>query len=546
MFALVGLKLVMYHRPLAVLMPRDRLEIAFEHHRAGRLRQAEAEYRALLEEQPGHPDAAHWLGVLTYQAGRPDEATPLFEQAASARPLDAAFQYNLGQAYLACARFNEAIQSFERAEAIDPRRAEIPMAGGLARLARKAPGDAEAAVALFERARSAGLDSPELHQHRGVALLMAGRPAEAIAACRTALQKKPDFAEAYHALALAHRLEGDVPGARQWLQTALEVDPASAKACHDLGVLEAETGRFQEAEALFRRAIELRPDYASAHQGLGAVLRHTGRHSEATLASVQAVRASRRAAGQSVAPLSASSAIGELEQRLAPSAEAANLHFRLALMLNLPPPPQVPAPALTDLFDRYAERFDEHLRGKLAYRVPELLAEAVAATHPTRPLDTLDLGCGTGLCGMLLRPMAGLLCGVDLSPAMIEKSRARGVYDRLEVAEIIDAMRRAPGSFDLIVAADVFIYVGDLVPAFEAAVTALRPGGLLAFSVEAGEGDRFQLHSTTRRFNHSKPYLQRLARMYGLAEESFTPITVRVEAGQPAAGYLVVLRAPRE
>src|SRR5256885_7102352 len=119
-----------------------------------------------------------------------------------------------------------------------------------------------------------------------------------------------------------------------------------------------------------------------------------------------------------------------------------NLHSPAAPPTKTPPPPLVPPAAVAGLFDKYAENFDQHLQGKLEYRAPELLVDAIAATKPQKPLDILDLGCGTGLCGPLLRPMASTLCGVDLSPAMIEKCKARGVYDRLELCELVQALRQ--------------------------------------------------------------------------------------------------------
>jgi predicted TPR repeat methyltransferase len=170
-------------------------------------------------------------------------------------------------------------------------------------------------------------------------------------------------------------------------------------------------------------------------------------------------------------------------------------------------------------------------------------------------LDVLDLGCGTGLCGPLLRPMARSLAGVDLSPVMVERSKARGVYDRVSAIDLLEALRSASAAYDLLVAADVLIYFGDLAPVFEPAAAALRPGGLFAFSVEAlpadsgaagagGTGDRFQLRPTTRRFAHAEPYLRRLAGIFGLAVVRLDPITVRTEAGQPVAGFLVLLKSP--
>ncbi len=175
-----------------------------------------------------------------------------------------------------------------------------------------------------------------------------------------------------------------------------------------------------------------------------------------------------------------------------------------------------------------------------------MIAFAVAATRPQKRLDILDLGCGTGLCGPLLRPIAGTLCGVDLSPAMIEKAKARGVYDRLEVCDLVQALRKMPRSFDLLVAADVLIYFGDMMPTFEAAAEALRPGGLFAFTVESGNVDRYELEQKTRRYVHSKSYLQRLASMFGFKEESFEEIVIRMNAGVPVAGYLVLLRLPSD
>jgi predicted TPR repeat methyltransferase len=240
-----------------------------------------------------------------------------------------------------------------------------------------------------------------------------------------------------------------------------------------------------------------------------------------------------------------------MEQRLN-DPKAATFHHSLAALAGVFPSAQVPTSSVADLFERYAERFDDHLRGTLRYGVPELLADAVAAAltsdskgrsdEPNRRLDVFDLGCGTGLCGPLLRPMAATLVGVDLSPAMIERARGRGAYDRLEVGELTDALRKSPRAWDLLAAADVVIYTGDLSPFFEAAGAALRPGGLLAFSVEAGGGDRYYLQAASRRYAHSEPYLRRLASIHGFDVVAFNPIPIRLEKGKPVPGYLLVLR----
>jgi len=525
-------------------MPRDSLQIALEHHRAGRLQEAEKAYRRVLAESPQNVDAAHWLGVLILQSGRPTDALPLLEKAQAARPHDAAFASNLAQAYLHCGRRDDAVVMFDRAVSLDPQ-PQVLLSAALARIARQNPGDAEAAVVLLTKAQAAGLGSAELHQPLGLALLLANRIEEAVKECQLACEMQPQNPEAFHNLAAALARKGETANARLCLAQALELNPNYARACFALAVMEAEADRLVEAEALFRAAISMKPDSPAAYQALGSVLAKMGQQNEALDAKQAAAVAAR---GQPPGTQSISESIAQFEKRLARSPEAAKLHMLLAVKANLAPPKQLPPGSITSLFDRYAGYFEEHLRGKLQYRLPETIADTIMAYYiqhpPRRPPDVLDLGCGTGICGELLRPRAGSLAGIDASPEMIRKSRQRAVYDRLEVGDLVDAMRRQPRAFDLLIAADVLIYIGDLLPTFEAAAQSLRPGGLFVFSVEACEGDRFRMDMLTRRFTHSKPYLQNTAAICGFEQIRLEPVTIRVEAHQPVHGYLALLRLP--
>lgn len=525
-------------------MPQDAFQIALEHHRGGRLREAEAGYRSVLERDPRHADAAHWVGVLLTQAGQPESAVPLLERAVSARPNDAAFVHNLAHAYLNCGRPDDAIAAFDRAVDLASDRPEALVAAAVARLARRAPDDADAALTLLKRAQLEGLGSAPLHQYLGVALLMTGRVDEAIAECAAAIERDPEYAEAHYHLGVAQRQKGNVNEALQSMRRAVELQPEYVRACQNLAVLEAEVGRLPEAEALLRRVITLKPDARDAHQTLGLLLQRTGRYSDATVEFVLAMRAGR---GEIPRPKHfdrTSAAVAEMERKLTTSGDAAALHFRLATQADILPPAQVPAASVSNLFDRYADLFDEHLLGKLEYRAPELIADAIKARNPGSALDVLDLGCGTGLCGPLLRPIARTLAGVDLSPAMIDKARQRGVYDQLEAKDILDALRVSRGAWDLLVAADVLMYLGDLTPAFEAAAAALRPGGRFAFTVERCEGDRYRLGKQTHRFAHSKPYVEHLSRIFGFETETIEEVDVRKEAGKAVRGLLAVLRLP--
>jgi len=522
-------------------MPQDLAQIALENHRAGRVALAEAEYRAALKADPKNADALHWLGVLNVQAGAPAAAVPLLERAVEQRPQDPAIVHNLAQAYLHTHRFDEAIRAFERASTLDSNQPQTLFGLAMAHMARKAPDAPSKAIFYFKQAENAGLNSPDLHLNRGIALLVTDRLDEAIESLKKTIGMRGDWALAYYHMSVAYRKKGDLSQTRNWLAATLQIEPENAAAWHALGVLEAEAGHLDEAEALFRGAISVRPKYEAAYTALASILEHRGKKDEGRKVLEDAQQAMRATDAKADARSSAD-AIADYDRKLTLSAENAQGQFALAVKFNLAAPTTLPPDTVVDLFDRYADRFDEHLRGKLEYRVPELIAEAAARGKPDRPMDVLDLGCGTGLCGMLLKPMAELVWGIDLSPLMIAKSKARGVYDHLECGDVVQVMQSITQQFDLVVAGDVFIYVGDLTPVFTQIVRHLRPGGRVIASIEAGVGDRYQMGKKSLRYSHSRPYLQRIASMFGFEEEACDPITVRMESNKPVEGYLWTIR----
>ena len=246
--------------------------------------------------------------------------------------------------------------------------------------------------------------------------------------------------------------------------------------------------------------------------------------------------------------------IGSAEEWI-PGAYGPNVYEQLTLSLDAELIAALEAGEGTDLsasyfralFDRYADRFDQDLVGKLGYTAPELLRSAVDRVAPAAAgLRILDLGCGTGLAGVAFKPLASLLAGVDLSPRMVEKARQRRLYDELTVGDVVEAMERAPGGWDLLVAADVLVYIGDLVPVFAAAARALPPGGYFAATVErlpgepaAPAGATFAL-GPTRRYAHSEPYVRVTAEAAGFLIRLMEPCSPRREKGIPVPGLLFV------
>lgn len=219
--------------------------------------------------------------------------------------------------------------------------------------------------------------------------------------------------------------------------------------------------------------------------------------------------------------------------------DRAGAALKLQLTGALAPQPAPPSAFVETLFDQYAETFDQALVGTLGYRAPALLFEAIRAAAPGRRFArALDLGCGTGLMGERLRPIAGDLEGHDISAAMLAKARRRTIYDRL-VKSDLQELELPAETFDLIAAADVFMYVGALDRVFGMVARALAPGGLFAFSVETFDGStNFSLRET-RRWAHSGSYVESHIAENGLHLLSIDEAVIRRDREELVAGLIV-------
>jgi predicted TPR repeat methyltransferase len=321
---------------------------------------------------------------------------------------------------------------------------------------------------------------------------------------------------------------GDAAAAARAFQHALALAPAHAEAHFRLGLAWRDLQRLDAAAACYRRAIGLRPDYVEAHNNLGSVLQMQGQLPEA-LASYRQAVALQPAFGQPYLNL------GRLCVALGDTANAAAAFqtaidrgidvdsFRhLSNALAGATTAAAPAGYTRTLFDGFADDFDRRLVDELGYRLPAVLAARIKALQPGNNLRVLDLGCGTGLCGSHLAGSCSSLTGIDLSPAMLAKARARQLYDVLVEQDIAGWLRTAPAAaFDVVIAADVLIYIGELNEIFGAVARALAPGGLFLFSIELVAGEDFRLQ-TSGRYAHAPDYIRRLAATTGLGEvESF-------------------------
>jgi predicted TPR repeat methyltransferase len=277
-------------------------------------------------------------------------------------------------------------------------------------------------------------------------------------------------------------------------------------------------GDLAAAADLLLQAIDLAPGFASAWFTLGDIREQLGERE-------QAIAAFRKAQAS------------DPEDR-----HGASLRLMLlgAGQLSDMPPAYV-----RSLFDQYAPKFEKALVDDLGYRGPELLFKAVLATRATvrKPAffkRAIDLGCGTGLAARAFAREVDAFIGIDLSPRMIERARATGLYADLEVAEMVQGLGSKPdASADLILAADAAVYVSDLAPLLREAARVLVSGGLLAFTAETHRGDGVILGEGLR-YAHGAAYVRGAIAAAGLALSRLEDLSARNEDNAPVAGLVVV------
>ena len=198
------------------------------------------------------------------------------------------------------------------------------------------------------------------------------------------------------------------------------------------------------------------------------------------------------------------------------------------------------------LFDQHAPRFDHSVLQELDYRGPQLLLEAVMAmARSPRFGAMLDLGCGTGLAGAAFRAQVDRLTGIDLSAAMIDAARGKALYDRLETGELVEFLAievAAQARYDLVVAADVLVYVRDLAAVAAAVRRVLAPGGLFGFTVETHAGDGVLLRESLR-YAHGAAHVRAAMAGAGLRLARLAAVATRTERGEPVAGLLGIATA---
>ncbi|WP_342362942.1 tetratricopeptide repeat protein [Terrarubrum flagellatum] len=341
--------------------------------------------------------------------------------------------------------------------------------------------------------------------------------------------------------------------ARDAYETALRLAPDYPEAHNNLGVVFERARRFEDALRSYKRATELKPDYYEAYYNLGHLCVVVGQIEEGVTALSHSILLNVGGAREARVLLAhAHRRIGEPEKALEiirewMKTEPDDPVARHMLAAHSGDSPDRATDAyVVATFDKFAESFDARL-SMLGYRAPQIVAEALAEAHPDgRSFGVLaDAGCGTGLCGPLVRERCERMIGLDLSSGMLEKAEARG-YDELHEAELTAFLGERPATFNSVISADTLCYFGEINEFARVAFSSLRPDGVLVFTVEALEGEegagfRLEPHG---RYRHRHDFVEQRLREAGFVIETIRRDTLRKEDAKPVEGWIVTARRP--
>lgn len=416
-------------------------------------------------------------------------------------------------------------------------------------------GDLQAALAAYKDVLTADPDHSDGLHFLGLLHFDAGKTDNAVLLIRQSLDKNPQNASAYNNLGNILKLGNRQEEALEAYVRAVKIEPRHEQAWNNINVMMEGATNNDDLLPILSEIVRLDPDNPNAWHNYGLSLMLAGHRDEAADALERCLEFGAEVWTDPIWHARVLCALGRqeravehLESIVAADPDNTVARYQLAAVRgdNLD---QAPEDYVKTHFDSFSDSFDEVLKN-LGYCAPELVAEEVIALgreNGTPFADVVDLGCGTGLCGPLIRDQCGKLTGIDLSPGMLRKAASLEAYDFLVEGELVAFLRSdLPTRFDLAVCVDTLCYLGDLQPFMSALYAALKPGGLLIASVEhlSDPGGPDYRVDPTGRYAHLPAYLRRSAEAEGFSYLREKQVVLRHELGKQVHGLIFHLQKP--
>jgi len=518
---------------------------AHELHKAGRLEDAKNAYLAILAQHPPSAEVLHALAIVYTRQQQFSEAIDHLKSAVELEPTNPTLQLHLANVLKLQGLFNQAETTLLHLIETIPNC--IPAYNNLGTVLYS-KGQLDKAIEYYQQAIHKRPDYIDAYYNLGLALYKQNKISDAIQTYQTLLTKakdhiaarfqlscwlleqdqltesienflfvekiQPHHFETQTNLATAYLKAGNLPEAKSHYIKALELRPDDIQILFNLGVILMQLGEVDQAIQYYQRADKLNHDDFSIHNNLGIAFlakQHVG------------------------------FALHHFQEALRLQPQNTAIQYTIEALsknqLLLAAPPDY----ITTLFDAYADHYEPHLLQALDYQVPALLLEIFKSTRPSSLFDIADLGCGTGLCGVAFKPLAKTMVGVDLSEKMLNIAKQKNIYNDLVRNDLTVFLSDKHQAYDLLLAGDTLVYMGDLEAIFKAANAALRPQGYFLFNTEISDTANYTMNQSGR-FAHQQSYLEKLAAQHHFEIVLYKNVITRLQNNEPVYGHLYMLR----
>ena len=472
------------------------------------------EIQHAIAEKPSYAVYQDTLGNILKRLNKLEDAAIAYKKAIKLNPTYAITHNNLGTLFYQQQKFHAAQKSYEKAIVLKPNYTDAINNYRIIGDYYLLHNQFSEAESIFLKLIEYAPDHAELHHRLGIAYFQQKKFDCAKTQFEYVIQKDYQHPEANQYLANTLLELRDHEKAIHYYYRQLEFN-AFFETFYNLGVLLMMKDRLKDALIYFEKAIILKPDDAATYLNVGHLyLKQQNKNS--------AIQAYQKA------------------DQLKPSDP--EIQYMLAALTQKNTVKQAPKEYVSHLFDQYAAFYDKHLTDALKYDVPQKILRALTLHCPTllqeKMLSIVDLGCGTGLCGTLFKSFAKSLIGIDLSKNMLSIAEEKYCYDQLIKEDIVIALSKF-SNVDLIIAADVLTYLGDLNQLFCNIKKSLHDNGMFIFTVEKTHAADFILQSSMR-YAHNKSYLETLIQTHELRLIHSENCVLREQQRRPIEGYLMI------
>lgn len=536
-------------------------------------------FQQLLAKNPRHQPTLHALGVLYAQQGETTRAINYLQQTLVLQPDDANLHNHLGNAFRKNNQLEHAINHYQQALILEPNYAQAH--NNIAAI-YALKNDYQQALHHYRLAVHARPDFIAAHYNLGLLLLRHNQLKAARTQFNNVIILEPGYWEAHFYLGVLYLQENALVQAKQALQTVVHLQPNHLQALTNLGVIALKNQQGQIAVDFFSRALALDNSHLEARNNLASTFMHYDRFENALMHYDVLLQGSPDNIEYLYNSGVAQMALGHLNEakehfnhllsldskhfatlnnlaaiyiRLNDKEQAKYLlqkavainpqdtssqHMLNALENNNVHVTNSPEYA-SNLFNNYALNYEEHMQKQLAYSLPQHIDMLCQQLAINSLKASLDLGCGTGLIGTILRPFTQQLTGVDIASKMIAQAQQKNIYDELITAELEQFLATHKKDYDLIICADVLPYFAELEKLFHEISNHLQPAGYFIFTTEISETKAWQLQSSAR-FSHHLDYLKNLCQNFSLEIVNQQQVVARQQEQQDLWVHLIIAR----